>query len=267
MSCITSEKLELERLRQENQDLQIALQAATEHGDALKEHLFRVTGALRDEIRGHRVAREQCDRLLQRLTREKDDLELLVQILIDQGDLSAEEGEKARIDDLTQIPNRLRLNEFIAREWDRHLAVQQPLSLLICDIDYFKLFNDRYGHQAGDECLRTVARTIHSCFRSTDLVARYGGEEFAVVLPNTDIYIACELGERARVTVENMPLPHACSRASDRITISVGIASTTPTVTSGALSTLIEKADANLYQAKHEGRNRVAHCVTKENSK
>src|ERR1700685_140371 len=147
----------LARLDQEKRDLQIALLTSNEHGDLLQEHLYRLSTSLTAEIRERQAAEEKLQKLLQAITREKGDLEVLVQILIDQGDGFAEESEKARIDCLTQISNRRRLDEYLLKEWSRHARLQQPLSLLLCDVDHFKLYNDRYGHQAGDECLKAVA--------------------------------------------------------------------------------------------------------------
>src|SRR5258705_421993 len=121
--------------------------------------------AIRDQSEQHRL-RSEIDRLradLSKVSAEKADLEILVQILIDQGDDSAVESEKARIDGLTQIANRRRFDEYLLQEWSRHLRIQQPLSLLICDVDHFKLYNDGCGHQAADECLKTDAKAITCC--------------------------------------------------------------------------------------------------------
>ena len=197
---------------------------------------------------------------LQTITREKADLEILVQILIDQGDDSAEEGKKARIDGLTQIANRRRFDEYLLHEWARHLRLQQSLSLLICDVDHFKLYNDSYGHQAGDECLKSVAKTISQGFRTSDLVARYGGEEFAIVLPHTNRAGAVIVAERVRAAVASAALLHAASPVCDRVTLSIGVASRTPQLKDGAdARSLIEEADRNLYLAKHHGRNQVSY--------
>src|ERR1700733_14990587 len=188
----TNAQDELDRLRRErhllqieNQDLQIALLTSNEHGDLLQEHLYRLSTSLTAEVRERQAAEEKLQTLIEGIKREKGDLEIMVQILIDQGDDSAEEGEKARIDGLTQIANRRRLDEFLLQEWNRHSRIQQSLSLLICDVDHFKLYNDGYGHQAGDECLKSVASVIGHCCRTGALVARYGGEEFAIVQPHT----------------------------------------------------------------------------------
>jgi len=181
-----------------------------------------------------------------------------VQILVDQGDTFAEEGEKARIDGLTRIPNRRRFDECLLKEWARRARLQQPLSLLICDVDYFKLYNDTRGHQAGDECLKLVAATIARCVRAGDLVARYGGEEFAVVLPDTPPERALQIAEQILSALEAAAILHAASPIGAQVTLSIGLASQIPQRRGSADgSTLIEEADRNLYLAKHRGRNRV----------
>lgn len=253
-------RAELEQLQSEKRDLQIALFTSNEHGDLLQEHLYRLSTSLTAEVRERQAAEERLQKLIQAITREKGDLEILVQILIDQGDDSAEEGEKARIDGLTQIANRRRFDEYLLQEWNRHLRIQQPLSLLICDVDHFKLYNDHYGHQAGDECLKSVAKAINHCFRTGDLVARYGGEEFALVLPHTTVAGAVQVAERVRTTVAAAALPHATSPVCNQVTVSIGVACTTPRPKDAAgARTLVEEADRNLYLAKHRGRNRVSY--------
>jgi len=253
-------RAEVDRLRSEIRDLQIALLTSNDHGDLLQEHLYRSSTSLAAEVQERQAAEEKLQKVVEAVTREKGDLEILVQILNDQGDISAEEGEKARIDGLTQIANRRRFDEYLLKEWERHVRDQQPLSLLICDVDHFKLYNDHYGHQAGDECLKTVAATIKTCFRPGDLVARYGGEEFAMVLPHTDRPGAVQVAERVRTAMETASLPHAASPVANRVTVSIGVACMTPQQKDGAdIRTLIETADLNLYLAKRHGRNRVSH--------
>jgi diguanylate cyclase (GGDEF)-like protein len=253
-------KTELVRLEHDNQDLQIALITSNEHGDLLEEYLYRLSNSLTAEVRERQRAEEHLQTLVQAITKEKGDLELLVQILIDQGDDSAQEGEKARIDSLTQIANRRRFDEYLLQEWHRHRRMQQPLSLLICDVDHFKLYNDEYGHQAGDECLKSVAKAINQCYRTGDLVARYGGEEFAMVLPHTNSGGAMQVAERVRTAVEVAALPHPASTVANRVTVSIGVACRTPRPKNDEdVRALIEEADRNLYLAKHRGRNRVSH--------
>jgi diguanylate cyclase (GGDEF)-like protein len=138
--------------------------------------------------------------------------------------------------------------------------MQQPLSLLICDVDHFKLYNDGQGHQAGDECLKSVAKAINQCYRGGDLVARYGGEEFAMVLPQTNRAGAVQVAERVRAAVAAAALPHPASPVCDRVTVSIGVASTTPPPNAPSdARTLIQQADRHLYLAKRLGRNQVSY--------
>jgi diguanylate cyclase (GGDEF)-like protein len=250
---------ELARLQNENHDLQSALLASNERGASLQQHVDRLGARLTTELCDRHAAEEKLQQLIQAITREKQDLEILVQILIDQGDNSAEEGEKARIDGLTQIANRRRFDEYLSHEWSRHIRMQQPLSLLICDVDHFKLYNDRRGHQAGDECLKNVAKAINQCYRAGDLVARYGGEEFAMVLPQTNLAGAVQVAERVRASVAAADLPHPASPVSGRVTVTIGVACMTPQPhTPSDARALIEQADRHLYLAKHLGRNQVS---------
>jgi diguanylate cyclase (GGDEF)-like protein len=251
---------EIDRLHCENHDLQSALLVSTERAVLLQEQVERLDTRLTNELRERHITEVKLQNLIQTITREKEDLEILVQILIDQGDDSAQEGEKARIDGLTQIANRRRFDEYLSQEWSRHIRMQQPLSLLICDVDHFKLFNDRQGHQAGDECLKSVAKAINRCYRTGDLVARYGGEEFAMILPQTNRAGAVQVAERVRAAVADAALPHPASPVCDRVTVSVGVACMTPPPHApSAARTLIEQADRHLYLAKKLGRNQVSY--------
>jgi diguanylate cyclase (GGDEF)-like protein len=253
-------RLELDRLQKSNQGLQITLLSSNERGDFLNDHLDRLSASLAAEVRDRQAAEEKLQKLIQAVTREKGDLEILVQILMDQGDESAEEGEKARIDGLTQIANRRRFDEFLLQEWGRHIRMQQPLSLLLCDVDHFKLYNDGQGHQAGDECLKGVARAISQCYRAGDLVARYGGEEFAIVLAQTNRAGAVQVAERVRSAVAAIALPHPASPICGWVTVSVGVGSTTPQPHGPTdARALIEEADRHLYLAKRLGRNQVSY--------
>ena len=260
MDRLNIDRLNIDRLNMEKHDLQTALIASHEYGDSLQEQLGRLRASLTAEVRERQASEDKLQKLIQSVTQEKGDLEILVQILIDQGDDSATDAEKAHIDGLTQVANRRRLDAYLTQEWSRHARIQQPLSLLICDVDHFKLYNDRYGHQAGDDCLRTVAQALSRGRRSIDLVARYGGEEFALVLPHTDLTGAILVAERVCRDVSAAAVPHAASPVTDRVTISVGVASITPYVTDPAdARALVEEADRNLYLAKQGGRNRVNH--------
>lgn len=160
------------------------------------------------------------------------------------------------VDGLTQVANRRRFDEYLLQEWRRLAREQAPLSLIMCDVDFFKLYNDTYGHQAGDECLIQVASAIEkSIKRPADLVARYGGEEFAVILPNTDAAGATCVAEEIRIAIKALEIPHCTSRVSDRVTISLGVATIVP-FPAFSPEMLIDAADRALYQAKDRGRDR-----------
>ncbi|MEM5422515.1 MULTISPECIES: diguanylate cyclase [Paraburkholderia] len=161
-------------------------------------------------------------------------------------------------DGLTGLSNRRYLDEFLSAEWKRAERERTEVSLLMIDVDYFKPYNDTYGHVAGDNVLRSVATTIRREIRQPrDLVARFGGEEFAVVLPGTGSAGARLLAEKMRRDVVGLALPHVGSAVSEHLTISIGVATLTP-APGLAETALIEEADAALYRAKRDGRNRVA---------
>ena len=171
--------------------------------------------------------------------------------------IEAELQTQSGQDWLTGLANRRRFDEMIQQEWARAKRDETSLGVLMLDIDYFKQFNDTYGHQAGDTCLQQVAKAIGGVIhRPGDLPARYGGEEFVVVLPQTDIAGAALVAEKMRAAVEALRWPHVNSRASDRVTISGGAAAMVPQE-KGEPAILIAAADQALYQAKREGRNRI----------
>jgi diguanylate cyclase (GGDEF)-like protein len=201
-----------------------------------------------DEIMSLNIALER--RVLER-TRELSDLS-------DSLSIANKSLEKLSLHDgLTGLANR--------RFFDVHLGSQvtitrrrhRTLGLIMCDVDYFKSFNDFYGHQAGDECLRQIADALRSCCsRSTDMAARYGGEEFALILPDTDLDGAVQIAEKALRMVAELKIPHAGSSAAAHVTISCGVAILTRE--SGLTADqLITAADLNLFQAKYMGRNRT----------
>ena len=163
----------------------------------------------------------------------------------------------ALVDGLTGIANRRRFDAELEREWRRASRSRMPLSLVLLDVDCFKLFNDLYGHPAGDECLRRVAAELAGVStRAADLVARYGGEELAMVLPDVDADAATRLAESARARIEALAIPHGASTAAPVVTVSAGAATRHPGRGSSA-ATLIAAADGALYLAKRQGRNRV----------
>lgn len=159
-------------------------------------------------------------------------------------------------DALTGIANRRSFDDFLAREWRRCLRMKKSLSLAMLDIDYFKLFNDKYGHQAGDDCLKQVAAQIaRAAPRASDLAARYGGEEFMLVLGETDKDGAMWIAERLRQMVAELKIPHYATD-SKHVSVSCGVVSVVPD-DKLTLEMLIQSADAALYQAKRDGRDRV----------
>jgi len=164
--------------------------------------------------------------------------------------------KQVNLDGLTQVFNRRQFNQSITQEWRRALREKQPLSLILCDVDFFKLYNDTYGHLMGDDCLRAVAKAISDCVkRAGDLVARYGGEEFAVILPNTNGEGAVHIAETIREQIHKFQIPHVKSPISETVTLSLGVACVVPTQELSP-ETLIKTADQALYQAKKQGRDR-----------
>ncbi|MFL1525067.1 diguanylate cyclase [Pseudomonas sp. O230] len=163
----------------------------------------------------------------------------------------------ALIDGLTGVANRRKFNEDILADWRLCFREQKPLSLILVDVDYFKRYNDQYGHQAGDGCLKSIAQALSETVRRPyDLVARYGGEEFACVLPNTVLSGAVDIAEKMQKRVRALGIEHSTSDVDHVMTISLGVATLTPTGELG-FETLIEAADKQLYKAKNAGRARV----------
>lgn len=165
--------------------------------------------------------------------------------------------ELINVDALTGIANRRYFNEVIESEIRRAIRQEEPVSLLMCDIDYFKDYNDQYGHLAGDDCLMKIAGCFKETFlRVSDLYARYGGEEFAVILPYTNGEMAQKLAEKLCENVKSLRIEHGSSPISNYVTISIGVATAVP-VKGYKTSHLIKCADQALYQAKSQGRDRV----------
>jgi adenylate cyclase len=170
----------------------------------------------------------------------------------------------ANYDGLTQIPNRRQFDEYLQQEWKRMAREKSQLSLILCDVDFFKLYNDTYGHQAGDSCLQKVAQAMSQTIkRPSDLVARYGGEEFAVILPNTNLEGAMIVAEEIRSQVKILAVPHTASGVSEYVTVSLGVTSMIPVADIPA-ALLVKSADEALYRAKQKGRNRLCKISTED---
>ncbi len=167
----------------------------------------------------------------------------------------------AAVDGLTGVANRAAFDQRLRLEGARVARTRETLALLMLDVDHFKKYNDRYGHPAGDECLKRVATALAGqARRTTDLVARIGGEEFALLLPGTDERGAIEAAERIVVAIRALCIPHGTSPTADRVTVSIGVATCEP-VRSDAMQgmdSLVDRADQALYRAKAHGRDRLA---------
>ena len=164
-------------------------------------------------------------------------------------------ARRSLIDGLTEIANRRRLMEHLSLELRRAVRNQRYLSVIMIDIDFFKLFNDNYGHISGDECLKIVAENVHSRMkRPNDLVGRYGGEEFVCILPDTDFDGAKEMCQLLLDSIRQLEVPHNFSKVSDILTISIGCVSMIPSKKT-VMEDLLKAADDALYESKHSGRN------------
>jgi diguanylate cyclase (GGDEF)-like protein len=166
----------------------------------------------------------------------------------------------AKLDGLTQLANRRTFDQHLSETWKRLAREQQPMALILCDIDHFKLYNDHYGHLIGDRALKAVAKVIQdSAKRPADLAARYGGEEFAIILPNTDQAGAIRVAEELRRAIMDLRIAHDRSTTHHFITVSLGVATIIPSGDHALRGTesLIRDADKALYDAKKRGRNQM----------
>ena len=189
------------------------------------------------QLLGEIEERKRAEKALEKANRELDQL--------------------ASLDGLTKIANRRQFDLHLQQEWKRLRREQVPISIILCDIDYFKRYNDAYGHVAGDKCLKQVAQGIRRAVkRPADLVARYGGEEFAVILTNTDIEGAVKVAEEIRKEINLLKIPHVHSEVSQHVSISMGVSSMIPDRPDGP-EAFINDVDQLLYQAKEAGRDRI----------
>jgi diguanylate cyclase (GGDEF)-like protein len=231
-------------------------------------------------IRGHQESEwENYERLLQSQAQSFNALALLltlfflfaglfgiyaIQFIEVRQRLLEEMKQVSTTDELTQIPNRRYFNEVFQREWNRMLRNQQSIALILCDIDFFKQYNDHYGHPAGDRCLHQVAQALASNLRrGSEFVARYGGEEFAIILCQVGPQEAIDSAERLQSYIHQLAIAHDCSQVSQTVTLSMGIAVGIPS-RDLLPETVLKSADTALYQAKREGRNQT--CLHRFNA-
>lgn len=194
-------------------------------------------------------------RAMQRLSQMRYSLVVLTRRL---DDANRELQRLSSIDGLTGIANRRQYDSTLVREWRRAQRRSSSIALVVCDVDHFKRYNDHFGHQGGDECLRQVAACLaEQAKRPADLVARYGGEEFAAILPDTDAEGALQVAEAMCRAVYELALPHAPTADLPNVTISLGVAAAVPPREAPTPGALMASADAALYEAKRLGRNRA----------
>ena len=220
---------EVEELKAQKKDFEIMLETTTQHADLIESQLHN----------------EICDRQKAQAALSLANREL---------------SKLCVLDGLTQVANRRRFDDYLVQEWQK-LDREAPISLILCDIDYFKLYNDTYGHPIGDYCLQQVALAIECIMESTPgLVARYGGEEFGVILPNVDSVKALQIAEKIALSIEQLHIIHQKSLASEYVTLSLGVYGLVPNSESSP-ELLVALADKALYMAKEQGRNRACLCV------
>ncbi len=209
-----------------------------------------------------RIDNQLTLRKLQKQLQEQNELlkkeinhRILAEAMLQEANVQLE--RLVNLDGLTKLANRRCFDEYLEQEWQRLAREQLFLALIMCDIDFFKNYNDSYGHIVGDDCLKKVSALIQqSVRRPADLVARYGGEEFGVVLPNTDIEGAMAVAEIIREKLQELAIPHQASAVSEYVTLSMGVTSLIPKLDSNP-SVLLTAADYALYRAKELGRNQT----------
>nr|MDU9044037.1 diguanylate cyclase [Candidatus Electrothrix aestuarii] len=182
----------------------------------------------------------------------------LKRLNIELQDVNKELENLSQTDGLTGLHNRRFFDTRLRHEWNRHCRNHSPLSLIMCDIDYFKKYNDTYGHHEGDQCLKRVAQAIQENLkRSFDTAVRYGGEEFAIILSETDSEGATTVARSIQNNIAKLDLPHSASKANSAVSMSYGVATVVPDQGSSP-DTLICLADNALYQSKEKGRNMIS---------
>ncbi|MBD2312566.1 GGDEF domain-containing protein [Desertifilum sp. FACHB-1129] len=255
----------IKQLQQENQDLRLTLLTAVEHGDCIERQLQAMNQQLQQEIRDRQRAELKLRAILDLISQQKQDLEITLQILTEHGDMLdvqwlrkvSELDRLATVDFLTQLANRRKLEQYLTQQWELMDREQAPLTVMLCDIDYFKQYNDAYGHLAGDRCLKEIAEVLNEMVSDREsLVSRYGGEEFAIILPRTARSDALELAQRIRDRLQEKSIPHRYSQVSDWVTLSLGGISQIPHPQLKPDDWILQ-ADRCLYQAKQGGKNQA----------
>lgn len=256
---------QLVRLTADHADLKIVLQNALDHADIVQQMLAERNAELTREM-GERIRVEaKLNSLVASLREKCSEYEALVDILSQHGDALEDSRsremeileKRALTDTLTQLPNRRALDQKLRFQWSESMRDGTPFSLILCDIDYFKRYNDSLGHPAGDDCLRRVAAALSVATRRPgDMVARYGGEEFCVVLPHADAAGAQTVADCMLASVADAAIAHPNS-AYKNVTVSLGIATFVKAENKLVnAEQLLEQADGALYEAKDSGRNR-----------
>ncbi len=234
----------IEKSKQELSD--IALENAK-----LYEQIERYAATLEAKVAERTQELEIKNRQLEQEIQERKIIEKTLQ------EVNQKLERLVNVDGLTGVANRRHFDDYLAREWRRLQREQKPLSLILCDVDHFKFYNDYYGHLQGDDCLRQVAQAIAQVInRPADLVARYGGEEFAIILPNTDLTGSQRVAQKVQQAIRELQLPHNKSQTSQFITISIGINTQIPQKEQ-LVEDLIRTTDQALYAAKAQGRDRI----------
>jgi diguanylate cyclase (GGDEF)-like protein len=252
------------QLLQNLRDLEIELTTAIEHGDAIEQQMEALNQHLLSEIRQRETAERRLRAVLDLVNEQKSDLEILVQALAEHGD-EIDQRWMARYDDieqltrqdgLTQIGNRREFDDYLNQALMNCRDAHQPLSLIFCDIDHFKAYNDTYGHWEGDAALIKVAQAMQAvCQREADKPMRYGGEEFAIILPNTDLAGAEQIAQSLKAAILAKQIPHNAS-SFKVLTLSIGVICVSPDSQMSAQA-MVEQVDAHLYTAKKRGRNQI----------
>lgn len=275
-SCEAKLQARIEQLQQKvvslekkNNDLELALKTVVEHGDLIEAALQQSNLALQREVTERQRAELSLQNLVEVIIQQKNDLEIILDTLREHGDLvdaqwldkAARAQQLAFYDSLTHIPNRRYFDTHLQQQWRQTMRERSPLSIVLCDVDYFKQFNDVYGHLMGDECLKQVAQALSQTVQQPcGLVARYGGEEFAAILPQTTLDDALCVAEAMQRAMQQLAIPHTMSAVSGVVTLSIGVVCTTPDAERSP-TMLLDEADRLLYLAKRQGRNQIVHLA------